>query len=187
MDIDQPEIGSAPKRRGRPPRMTPVEAKSAPVSVVTPTIARSPIREEVRTRNRKSNNSVDRFAIPAHMIPAGLSVEWKVETVLGQPIDPREMVDLHDNGWRPVDVSMMPSLMPAGYKGVIRNGGQVLMERPMELTKEAESEAYQNAQREIRIKEHQLRGAGGPFNERTPGTIANTRISKTIVPGAIPE
>lgn len=184
MDIDQPEVGSAPKRRGRPPRMTPVEAKSEPVSVVKPTIARASIRTEVRTRNRSSNNTIDEFNIPRHLYPDGTDLEWKMESVTGKEF-PQYQVKMHEQGWRPVDASVIPELVPHGYKGAIRRDGLVLMERPMELTLEARAEAYQNAQREVRIKEAQLRGSTGPFNEDRPGT--GLKVSRTIVPGAIPE
>lgn len=152
-----------------------------------PVIARAPVRTEVRERKRKHNNSTDKFAIPPEMIPPGVSVEWKAETVAGKPVDSWTQVELYENGWRPVDVSMMPDLMPQGYKGVIRQGGQVLMERPIELTREAEAEARENARAAVQAKEDQLRGAVGPFRDRTAGTARNTGISRTIEPGAIPE
>jgi hypothetical protein len=151
-----------------------------------PVIARAPIRTEVRERKRKHNNSEDKFAIPKHLIPEGLSVEWKRESVVGQE-DPHYMAELHENGWRPVDVSMIPSLMPEGYKGAIRMKGLVLMERPIELTREAQAEDLANARQAVRIKEDQLRGAVGAFRGQRPDGAPDVRISKSIQPGAIPE
>jgi hypothetical protein len=151
-----------------------------------PVIARAPIRTEVRERKRKSNSSEDKFAIPAHLIPPGTSLEWKRESVVGQE-DPHYMAALHENGWRPVDVSMIPTLMPEGYKGAIRMGGQVLMERPIELTREAQAEDRDNARRAVQIKEDQLRGAVGAFRGQRPDGGADVRISKSVEPGIIPD
>lgn len=172
MDIEEePEVRRGP---GRPRKDESTEA----------VVARAPIRSEVRERKRRSG-SADRFHIPPEMIPPGVSVEWKAETVVGQPVDPWVVRDQYDAGWRPVDVSMMPDLMPKGYKGAIRQGGQILMERPIELTKEAQAEALQDARDAWRAKEQQLRGAASVFNEQRPGTGA--KVSRSVQPGSIPE
>lgn len=193
MDIDIDPAGAtpAPAVPARPKRAYTRRGSTTktvkPEEPPKPVIARAPIRTEVRERKRKNDNSVDIFNIPAHLIPAGTSLEWKRESVIGAE-DPHYMVSLHEQGWRPVDVSMIPELMPEGYKGAIRMKGMLLMERPIELTREAQQEDARNARRAVRAKEEQLGATpAGTLSRDHPSARANTFVNKSVEPGAIPD
>lgn len=191
IDLDPAGVTPAPAPSARPKRaynrrVEPVKTK-AQVADPAPVIARTPIRTEVRERKRKNDSSTDIFGIPAHLIPAGTSLEWKRESTLGAE-DPHYMVSLHEQGWRPVDVSMIPELMPEGYKGAIRMKGMLLMERPMELTREAQREDALNARRAVQAKEQQLGATpAGTLSRDHPSARANTFVNKSVEPGTIPD
>jgi len=199
MDIDvepaavtpTPAVTARPKRAytRREVRKAPPHRTAAPAALETaqPVIARAPIRTDVRERKRKNDSATDIFAIPAHLIPPGTSLEWKRESTFGAE-DPHYMVSLHDQGWRPADVSMIPELMPEGYKGAIRMKGMVLMERPIELTREAQAEDQRNARRAVQAKEQQLGATpAGTLSREHPSARANTYVNKSVEPGSIPE
>ena len=64
---------------------------------------------------------------------------------------------LKQQGWEPVDPKKHPNWVPPGYSQPnIIKGGQILMERPMELTKQARAEENQLARRQIREAEQRL-------------------------------
>jgi len=76
----------------------------------------------------------DRFAFDRSIIPAGWDYQWKVKTIKNwEWID--HQVELAANGWEPVPAERHEGIfMPRGYTGNIERGGQILMERPMQLT-----------------------------------------------------
>lgn len=192
MDIDLDPAGAtqspaAAARSKRAYTRHSAPAKAPAKSEPAPTIARAPIRTDVRERKRKNDSASDIFAIPAHLIPPGVSLEWKRESMLGMD-DPHYMVSQHEQGWRPVDVSMIPQLMPEGYKGAIRMKGMLLMERPVELTREAQQEDYKNARRAVAAKEQQLGVTPpGTLSREHPGARASTFVNKSVEPGSIPD
>lgn len=136
--------------------------------------AREAVREEplppgaVRGRNgevltRKRSNTVNIFEVPADLKDPDWSYEWKVETVLNQPDQPRQMQYL-ENGWRPVmntgrwtGIFMPETVNGVAYTGPIRRDGQVLMERPIELTRQAEADERRAAAAQMRNTRESLR------------------------------
>lgn len=130
----------------------------------TPAAAPSKVRplareEPRRERKRKGGQMADQFELPAEMIAAfralGMSVEWKRETVTGATFTAYDIL-LREQGWEPVDGDRFPEFVGEGHRGPIRRDGQVLMERPMELTLEAQAEDRANAREAVAIKEQQL-------------------------------
>jgi hypothetical protein len=104
------------------------------------------IRENQVKRRVRSGD--DRFQIPAHLKQPGTSYEWKTEEVIGAS-DPAYMSGLIENGWENVQLSEMPYFGREGESGAVRRGGQVLMKRPIELTKEARQEDFQIARQQV--------------------------------------
>jgi hypothetical protein len=106
-------------------------------------------------RRRKGLQHDDPFYIPLDEIPEGLSYEWKRFSVAGQE-DPFYLAQMRAQGWEPVDPKMHPNWVPPDYTAPnIIKGGQILMERPIELTNEARAEldALANQQmREVRAR-----------------------------------
>jgi hypothetical protein len=129
----------------------------------------------------------DRFYVPPSDIPPGWDYQWKRLTLLGKE-DPGYQVRLARAGWEPVPLSRHAHYMPEGYDGkTIVRDGQILMERPKELTLEAERLERKRARDQVRIKEDQLASAPqGQFERDNKGApLAN--IKKNYVPMPVPE
>ena len=150
--------------------------------------AHAPARS-TRTRRRKSTVQDDMFYIPVEEIPEGSSYEWKRHSVNGME-DPFYLASMREQGWEPVDPKKHPNWVPPGYSQPhIIKGGQILMERPMELTKQARAEDQQLARRQIREAEQRLGLTPKDTMTRSfPG--AEPKITKEIgrmIPTAIEE
>jgi hypothetical protein len=136
-------------------------AVSRPAMRPRATDAREPQHEQLhaeprRTRRRKSTAQEDMFYIPVDQIPEGSSYEWKRWSVNGLE-DPFYIAQLREQGWEPVNPKRHPTWVPPGYSQPhIIKGGQILMERPMELTEEARLESRQLARQQVRVAEQRL-------------------------------
>lgn len=96
-------------------------------------------------RNRKRTQ--DKFNIDPRRIPPGLSWEWKREACYGKS-DDFYMTELRENHWTPVESDKHPGL-------VVKQDGQVLMQRPAYLTREALQEGAGEAYRQLSIVQGQ--------------------------------
>lgn len=159
------------------------EAKTAASPARSGTLRNEGVRsdtvtEPLRRRRFHGGEMPTEFHIPEDQIPVGTSYQWNNATVFGQN-NPTYDSHMMMQGWRPVDASRHPHLVPEGYKGSLIVKGQILMERPMELTREALQEDYERATGEVRRKEEQLFGA-------RPDTEGGRRlgIKKEIIQGA---
>lgn len=109
-----------------------------------------------RTRRKKMTVHDDIFHIPVDEIPEGSSYEWKRYSVNGME-DPFYLAQMREQGWEPVDPKRHPTWVPPGYSQPhIIKGGQILMERPVELTNEARAEMTTLARRQVREAEQRL-------------------------------
>jgi len=110
----------------------------------------------VRKRARKATVSEDQFYIPLEEIPEGLNYEWKRWENVGLQ-DPFYIASMRQQGWEPVSPKMHPNWVPPGYKEPhIIKGGQILMERPMELTLEAKRELRAMSKQQVVEAEQRL-------------------------------
>lgn len=136
------------------------------------------VTEPLRRRRYHAGEIPNEFHIPPEQIPPGTSYQWNNLTVFGQN-NPSYDSHMLMQGWRPVDAARHPHLMPEGHKGPVVVKGQILMERPIELTLEAQQEDLDRARGEVRRKEDQL------YGER-PDTEGGHRlgIKKSIEQGA---
>jgi len=126
-----------------------------------------PVRDNLRKRRRKSTD--DKFEVPKELKIPGQSYEWKTESVLGdEGLHVMHMNGLAENGWEPVQLSEMPHFGRPGESGVVRRGGQILMKRPIELTKEARIEDYQIARAEVDGVMGRMRSADPTGNPHMP-------------------
>ncbi|MBM7047570.1 hypothetical protein [Rhizobium lusitanum] len=117
---------------------------------------RSAIRTApIRERKRKGGQIADKYYIDPRVIPEGTSYEWKRHTVYGAP-DPSYDVFMREQGWEPVTSERHPDLVADGYNGPIIRDGLMLMERPIELTREAQAEDRAAAAEVVRVKKQQL-------------------------------
>lgn len=125
------------------------------------TDAREEQHEEVhvapRVRRHRAAEAVGgEFDIPVHEIPEGLTYEWKRYTNAGQE-DPFYLARMREQGWEPVPPKRHPNWLPPGYNQPhIIKGGQILMDRPKELTEDARREARQLARQQVREAEQRL-------------------------------
>jgi hypothetical protein len=129
----------------------------------------------------------DKFYIDPRVIPDGWSYEWRTLTVLGKE-DPSYAVNLARKGWEAVPRARHPEMMPENYPGnTIVRDGQMLMERPKEITDEAKAKDYRNAREQVRAKETQLGAAPvGQFERDNKGApMAAVKKSYESIP--IPE
>jgi len=159
--------------------------------------ARTPIRQgggrvQVLGRNgevlsRQRTQTGDIYEIPREIIPEGWDYQWCAVSVTGNSeilLDQNLM--FAENGWRPVPADRHPGrFMPAGHKGSIVRGGQMLMERPMELSLEARAEDIRAAHKLISDRNDSLKlgsmkkemAQGFEMSQKYRGSGADLRIS----------
>lgn len=194
MDEDEDiETGSAapapaaPRGRGRPRGSTNHRAAARAPARTAAREAREPVRDVVREQpmdtdrrlQRRSRRNSDQFSIDKRLIPAGMTYEWKAETVIGQP-QTAAMLEYRENGWTPVPTGRHPFLMPEGTEksAPIRLGGQMLMERPLYLTKEARQEMYNDAIQALTGREEAATATPhGTLSRSAPAIRDHQRIS----------
>lgn len=119
------------------------------------------LSEPVRGRKYKGGADMpNKFDVPREQIPDGMSYQWNNATVFGKS-DPSYDSFMAQQGWEPVPAYRHPHLVPPGTpeNAPIIIDGQVLVERPAELTNEALQEELDKARGEVRAKEDQLYGA----------------------------
>lgn len=163
-------------------------------------IEREPIRETTREKparaeilgrdgkplSRRRGGNTDQFAFDRTMIPDGWDYEWKSYTVEGQE-QVAHQTNLMQDGWTPVPADRHAGLfMAPGAKGAIIRGGLMLMERPIELTKEAREEDRYRANRQLNDQKNQF-GMGVPdgFTGR-PATVNTTYQPSDVARPALP-
>lgn len=113
---------------------------------------------EPAARRRRSESRGDKFFIPPSAKRPGVAYEWKRETLYGKD-DPTHLHALQEDGaWQHVPASEMP-MFGAGAGGVVRVGGLVLMQRPVELSREARVEDYENARNQVLTQSNNVQAA----------------------------
>jgi hypothetical protein len=145
------------RRQSAPRTETPRTAAAPAPQRDTPATARDqddegePIRRI--SRGERDNRAID---IPTECKKPGWDYTWWVETVRGQPaadLAPHYHASTrHEGGWRvqknrdwaPI---AGPDVLKTDADGPVRNGGQVLVGRPMHLTDEAKREDQDFANR----------------------------------------
>ena len=136
--------------------------------------------EARRTRRRKATVAEDMFFIPMDEVPEGLSYEWKRWAVSGQQ-DPFYIAQMREQGWEPVNPKRHPNWVPPGYNEPhIIKGGMILMERPEELTKEAQAELRQLSRKQVKEAEQRLgMTPKGELTREHPGV--EPRLTKEVM------
>jgi hypothetical protein len=143
--------------------------------------ARAPVHEPPRrSRRRKMMSHDDQFWLPVDEIPDDLTYEWKRLSNVGEE-NPFYIAQMLDQGWEPVPSSRHPNWVPPGYdKPHIIKGGQILMDRPKELTEEARREERDAAKRQVRDAEARLgMTPKGELTRNFPGL--DNRVTKEMM------
>lgn len=142
----------------------------APVALEDPRARAARRAFELREHLGNLDKGDDEYAIDPRIIPDGWSYEWKRRTVLMADRDDGAnasyMVLTQQRGWEAVPTSRHPDMMPRGHNpsAAIERKGMVLMERPLEITKEVENIERNKARAQVGQKEAQL-------NNAPPGTF----------------
>lgn len=153
------QLGQVPLRRNRPnPRHTaPHTPTRDPMRAASGRIQVTGRDGEILTRRRTTVGDI--FHVPLELIPEGWTYQWVAVKVVGNEqilLDYNLMMT--ENGWRPVPADRYPGrFMPAGFKGAIVRGDQILMERPLALTQEAQIEDIRNAKQLISDRNESLK------------------------------
>ena len=136
-----------------------------------------------------ADEGTDKFYIDRSIIPDGWDYEWKRHTLLNKE-DPAYEVALRRAGWEPVPAGRHPEMMPLGTRPdvPITQDGNMLMERPLELSDMARARDFRRARDQVRVKEQQLNEAPHPgqFERHNRGTPLAS-VKKSMVPMPVPE
>lgn len=151
--------------------------------------ARMPDRDPAKVYSRSGREvslrftgSEDKFNLDAMGIraPDGWTYEWKTKSIKGWEWTSRQ-VEAYQNGWEPVPADRHDGLiMPPGHKGAIEIGGQILMERPAELTRQARLIEKRMADDPVK----QSRSMAGLMSRQVPGINAIGDFSHPAARGA---
>lgn len=130
-----------------------------------------------------SDDGTDKFYTPP--APDGWEYNWKRKSVMGYE-DPAYLNNLERTGWEAVPATRHPEMMQKGYTGSIERDGQILMERPKEISDEVRHRDLIRARAQVNIKAGQMdpKGKGGIIS-RDDAQVA-PKISKNYNM-AIPE
>lgn len=131
---------------------------------------------EILSRNNRSNDVADQFDLPLHMQEAGWSYQWVRTSCYGKP-DPQNVHTHMENGWRPIPSSRWPGYFhPPAHTGSIEREGQILMERPLSLTRQAIEDGVRAARKQHRNQTAAFKGVDQMLDE-TPGHAAGFEAS----------
>ena len=196
LEPNDPAIDLTVPRRKIPhaplPNGTPTVATDQPAETPRPV---SYAEEDPRTRAARRaaelrehlgsmDQGTDEFYIDPRIIPDGWSYEWKRHTTLGMQ-DPSYQVSIAQRGWEAVPASRHPELMPDNYAGgTIERKGMLLMERPLEITKEVQELEKRKAREQVGNKEAQL--AGQPAGPNSPFE-ARSKVGRSYETIAVPK
>lgn len=165
--------------------MTAARAKARPVREASEerSVAREPARDELPahfydketgellTRKRK-NGVFDEFEFSPSEIPEGMDYQWIRVTVHGSP-EESEYHLMYENGWRAVPWERHSNRFAKSEfmgKGSIIRRGQLLVERPIHLSKQAREEDQRRAN-------EQIQGQFKRFNVEFPDSVRGMGIN----------
>lgn len=117
--------------------------------------ARKPMREPLRSgqvlsrdgevlSRRRSTGFNNYFDVPEHLKDPNWDLQWVRTSCHGKP-DPANVSAHFENGWRPANGAGLRAHYGVTDAANIESDGQMLCERPMELTKQALAEDRRNA------------------------------------------
>ena len=126
---------------------------------------RSAQRPQIQFRTSRNLYDLD-----TSKIPDGMSYEWKAQTISGAPND-AHMIMYEMNGWEPVPADRHPELLGsravAGAQIVL--GGQILMQRPAEITEYSRELDAGAAQAILASQLHKVHGEAKAVSPKLDG------------------
>lgn len=169
---------SAPARKSAP--RTAADARDAGMPSQRPAeraeMAREGAPAEVLRRVGRENRDAGWADLPVQHKKSGWDYEWKTVTVLNQPVDSHDFLEIRNAGWRPEVAGNWPMLVEPGTPkdSPIERRGQRLYGRPMSLTMEARQEDLNAAQSALRDKT--LQAASGRGDQGIPSARGTRAI-----------
>ena len=187
--LDRKRANMARARKARMSART-ANARTAadpqPSAPVAPAERAAPAREaslpEHITRRPRAERQISGLDLPTQYKKPGWDYEYKTVTVFNQPVDPSDLQDSREAGWRPVLGKDFPTLMIEGVtdpNAPIERKGQRLYARPLRLTMEAKQEDYDIA-REQQMARMEAAGAGRSAGRGHQGMSSNRGVK--VVP-----
>jgi hypothetical protein len=136
--------------------------------------------EEVITRVKRNERDSGWVDLPRHRRKPGWDYEYKTIRVFNEPVDPGDMLEVRNAGWRPEKAVDWPELCEPGTASdaPIERRGQRLYGRPMRLTHEARQEDLQAAYDQQRDKT--MAAATGKSAIRGEEGIPNGRAVRSV-------
>lgn len=170
-----------------PPAEAPAAPRTAPPAPVMTSRETAAARAaEILSHGTAMDEGSDKFEFDRGIIPDGWDYAWKRLTVYGKE-DPAYQVQLARNGWEPVPAKRHPDMMPSDWKhDTITRDGQILMQRPLEITERARLLEKRKALDQVRVKEAQLNSAPNGTFERGTHPGAPVQVKKGYEPIPIP-
>ena len=145
--------------------------------------------KEIRDQLGDSIEQPDEFFIPPHLKDPDWDYNWKTYSVHNAH-DPHYINELHRTGWQfvPANRPGFEFLLPTGWKEkIVLKKGQVLMERPMEISMMIERRQEKAAKERLEIQERRMKSEpirGAPIDN--DGKPIGMGMRRTIA-GPIPD
>lgn len=141
---------------------------------------RETVTPEIVTRVRRDQRDSGWADLPQHRRKANWDYEWKVIRVIREPVDPSDMLEIRNAGWRAEKANDWPEMVEPGTSpdAAIESHGQRLYGRPMQLTMEARQEDLTEAYRQQRDKT--LAASSGRSAVRGEEGIPNGRAVRSV-------
>jgi len=138
--------------------------------------------------NGDLGDAANEFYFDISIIPDGWTYEWKRHTVFNKE-DPGYTVQLRRTGWEPVTAGRHPDMMPIGTPpdAPIERKGQMLMQRPQEITDRVMKIDSQRARDQVRVKEAQLNAAPDGQFSRTEDARTKPVVRKSYEAMPVPK
>lgn len=155
-----------------------VGAHPGPAERSTPT--RDTYVPDQVTRVRRDDRDSGWSDLPKQRRKAGWDYEWKTIRVYNEPVDPGDMLEVRNAGWRAEKASDWPELVdPTDSPDMaIERRGQRLYGRPMRLTHEARQEDLNAAYTQQR--DRTVAAASGKSAVRGEEGIPNGRAVRSV-------
>lgn len=161
------------------------DAMAAIVAGEQPLAGRMPQRAEQRLT--LTDNTTERFNVPAHRRVEGMDYQWVTQTIWGQP-DTRQSVNASINHWTPVPMRAVPELVgptaaAATPEQAIIIDGLMLCQRPMYLSEQRREQDRRAAARQVGEQMARLNQApSGTLSEGGKRNVNAARSYDRMVP-----
>lgn len=163
-------------------------ATAAPVAAAKPAAPKPSKMRAAPNWDEMSDepDGVDMFHVPPELIPDGMDLQWVTETVYGK-LEPQYTASFTKRGWTPVHADDFDGIFdgryyPKGSTDVINLGGQILMARPLEISRKSRAREKREAQLPAQLKREALMSGDipGVTGANHPSAVRQNKFNKTL-------